>query len=1082
MDQLLFRAPAWFHAITLTERIVARRAGKRIISNPRADAELAGERLQRWRSQYPFTTDSYFVQRLAINGVTEDELHTLLGEPIETVRDDFSTSPAWLMALADGFRCADADGDPAEGVWLADESDGFLTLIESLIDHGRKRFRQALQALVGTRSGLPFDSAKVEAILAEDLPEQLVWMMSRTLALELNVARLQGFLEGDSPADRFQSFIRRLRKRDVALALLQEYPVLARQLAQRIDQWVIVSLELVERLIADWDAIRAMFSPGRDPGLLVEVESDVGDRHRGGRAVMIVSFDSGFKLVYKPKPLAVDRHVQELLVWLNERGDHSPFRTLQILDRGTYGWEEFVTAHGCTTPEELGRFYERQGGYLALLYALEATDFHFENLIAAGEHPVLLDLESLFHPRAGTTSGTELSRLVGHSVAYSVLRVGLLPQRVWSNADSEGIDISGLGFTAGQLTPHRVPTWEGVNTDEMRFVRTRVAMPEGRHRPTLNGADVDLLEHAEAIVRGFTSVYRLLLNHRDELLADDGPLARFSEDEVRVVMRPTRTYAMLLNESFHPDVLRDALERDRLLDRLWGTVDQRPALAKVIAAECADLQRGDIPLFTTQPGSRDVWSSSNEHVAEFFEEPGMALVQRRVRQLNENDLVKQLWFIRASLATLPKATQMRGPTYRLAETEVGVSRGRLIAAACAVADRLEALALRSDQDATWIGLKLIGKSAWSLVPLSSDLYDGLSGIALFLAYLGMLTHEERYTALARATVSAMRFQIEQSRRFITTIGGFEGWGGIVYALSHLAVLWDQPELLAEAEAIVQCLPEQIERDEVHDIIGGAAGCIGSLISLYRCAPSEQTLAAAIQCGDRLIARAQPMECGIGWISRAGPTPLTGFSHGAAGIAWSLLELAALTGEERFRAAALEAIAYERSLFVPAMGNWPDLRDPEVLGLPPGHGQPQFMNAWCHGSPGIGLGRLRALPYLDDQPTRAEIDTALRTTLTAGFGTGHSLCHGDLGNLELFLQAGDMLGDSGWYAQANRIGAIVLESIRTYGWICGVPLGVETPGLMTGLAGIGYGLLRLADPAHVPAVLALAPPLQVEPER
>ena len=46
-------------------------------------------------------------------------------------------------------------------------------------------------------------------------------------------------------------------------------------------------------------------------------------------------------------------------------------------------------AQACTAPEEIQRFYERQGGYLALLYVLQATDFHFENLIAAGEHPVL---------------------------------------------------------------------------------------------------------------------------------------------------------------------------------------------------------------------------------------------------------------------------------------------------------------------------------------------------------------------------------------------------------------------------------------------------------------------------------------------------------------------------------------------------------------------------------------------------------------------------------------------------------------------------------------------------------------------
>ncbi len=72
-----------------------------------------------------------------------------------------------------------------------------------------------------------------------------------------------------------------------------------------------------------------------------------------------------------------------------------------MADRGAYGWTEFVEAQACDTPEQVQRFYERQGGYLALLYFLEATDFHLENLIAAGEHPVLVDLEALFHPRVG---------------------------------------------------------------------------------------------------------------------------------------------------------------------------------------------------------------------------------------------------------------------------------------------------------------------------------------------------------------------------------------------------------------------------------------------------------------------------------------------------------------------------------------------------------------------------------------------------------------------------------------------------------------------------------------------------------
>jgi len=53
--------------------------------------------------------------------------------------------------------------------------------------------------------------------------------------------------------------------------------------------------------------------------------------------------------------------------------------------------------------------------------------------------------------------------------------------------------------------------------------------------------------------------------------------------------------------------------------------------------------------------------------------------------------------------------------------------------------------------------------------------------------------------------------------------------------------------------------------------------------------------------------------------------------------------------------------------------------------------------------------------------------------------------------------------------------MILESINDNGWVTGVPLGTETPGLMTGLAGIGYELLRLAAPEKVPSVLLIEPP-------
>ena len=260
-------------------------------------------------------------------------------------------------------------------------------------------------------------------------------------------------------------------------------------------------------------------------------------------------------------------------------------------------------------------------------------------------------------------------------------------------------------------------------------------------------------------------------------------------------------------------------------------------------------------------------------------------------------------------------------------------------------------------------------------------------------------------------MTTVRRQVERSQSFLTAVGAFHGWGGMIYALTHLAALWRRPALLAEAEAMVERLPDLIPRDETLDVIGGAAGCIGSLLALHHRAPSPRTLAVATQAGDWLLARARTQENGLAWVTPIpGVKPLTGFSHGAAGKAWALLELAAVTGAERFRTAAHAAMTYERGTFSPEAGNWPDLRDLAALGMAGGDGTQGFGNAWCHGAAGIGLARLRSLRHREDGATRAEVEVALRTTLAEGFGGNHSLCHGDLGNLELLLLAGETLAE------------------------------------------------------------------------
>ena len=706
----------WPHTLTLIERshrLPLRTNG--CLPHPTNGTPAAqSPRLDEWSSQPPFGPEFPFTQRLEADGLSEEIFARLLNETPEELAARFPEAPAWVSAFT---RAWSGEASTESIPWPRPVTDhnlyGFLHAIEPLINSYRDRLRVGIQALVQKYADLPFDPHAIEDILLLPVPDQVLRMAGRTLVLEMHVARLRGQLSGDTPDVRYQQFFEQLRDPRKLAALFDEYVVLARQLTTYLSEWVETSLEFLQRLCADWQDIQATFTPGETPGKLVNFQSGLGDHHGGGRTVGIAHFASGFRLVYKPRPQGITLHYQELLAWLNDRGIPQPFRTIKVLDRGRYGWVEFVSAHPCQSVEEITRFYQRQGGYLALLYVLSGTDIHAENLIASGEHPVLIDVETLFHPEFTSPDMPGWARPTQPALQSSVQRSLLLPARMFADAEQEGIDMSGLGSAPGQLTPTPVPYWEKAGTDEMRLERKRMPMPGSQNRPMLEEQEIEVLNYLDEVVAGFETVYQLLIRHRAEFLSEAGPLASFAADEVRVVLRATRTYAILLNESYHPNLLRDALTRDRLFDYLWRQAAYQHHLRDVIAFEKNDLHRGNVPLFSTGPNSRSLWSSSGERLPDFFTESSLAGVQRRVSELNEKDLELQVWFIRASFLSLPEAATLQKKSQTASKASAfsftspsshapQLERQRLLDAARAAGDRLEAMALHHEDYVGWI--------------------------------------------------------------------------------------------------------------------------------------------------------------------------------------------------------------------------------------------------------------------------------------------------------------------------------------------------------------------------------------------
>lgn len=411
---------------------------------------------------------------------------------------------------------------------------------------------------------------------------------------------------------------------------------------------------------------------------------------------------------------------------------------------------------------------------------------------------------------------------------------------------------------------------------------------------------------------------------------------------------------------------------------------------------------------------------------------------------------------------------------------------QFLATADSIGARLCRDALWAGGRCNWLGASMepVG-GAWKVVQrtFGPDLYGGTSGIALFLGRLYSLVNTRLYRTTA---LGALEQALSRQTTLHTNVRAsfYSGLLGIAYTCITLGELWSEERLIQRGCQLVEGLTAEDRQAVGIDVLSGRAGAIPGLLHIHRRYPRPFLLEMAVDFGEALLKGARRSDIGWSWntlqAAEGDPQPyLTGFSHGAAGIGWALLELYQVTREKKWREAAEEAFRYERHWFNPTQMNWPDFRNLAGTGS---QSDPGYMLAWCHGAPGIGLARLRAYALLGSAILRQEAEVAIQSTttmleqaMTSGQGN-YSLCHGLGGNAELLLYGSTVLQNARCQTIAEQVGqqGIARYQAQRAPWPCGVMGAGETPNLMLGLAGIGYFFLRLYAPAQTPSIMILVP--------
>ncbi len=844
--------------------------------------------------------------------------------------------------------------------------------------------------------------------------------------------------------------------------LIDAFPVFKRWLKVEVDNSFQNFHVLCKRLESDLNVGMSQVK---------RIEFGLGDRHRGGRSVAIVELDNR-KLIYKPRDLSIDMHFSQLLQAI-DKGTRLGFKTPNVIQKKNYGWVEYIDHEECKSQSDVFLFYKRLGGLLAILYALEATDFHYENIIAHGSIPVLIDLESFFHPykpieEAETNEGID----------KSVLRTGILPSAI-SIDDTDEIDISGTSNVDGKqglLANLRIGF---SNSGELEYKRKKGTLIGGKNIPSYNGEKIEISkEYLPEFISGFEQTYLFLMENKKGIGSDI--VKYFKGDQVRVLFRHTVTYKHLLEESTHPQILKDKKELENLFDWLKIVIPDYKIAGKFVQFEIDDLMRRDVPLFTTKTDSRHLWYSEDSYLPDFFDKTGLETVVEKIEGLSEIDMQQQKWIIKASFdlkenSNIVNVSSNKEYPTKLRYENTSVSDDALEKELISTTHKIAQFVMKSintgnSKYVNWLVIKPenLEGNKFTIAEAFYDLYGGMPGEILFLSYYGKIFHCSEALDIATKAMDYLVFRLNGSKESIKPVGLYAGWGSIIELLNRLYKIHEDEYFLKRNHELLNSIDFEslIKLDPNFGFVKGSAGLIVALVNSYNVAGSTEYLELAELAAKHLLDNQSETKVGTGW-KITSEVPLSGLAHGASGFMFAFAKLYAITGKKIYLSTIERLLEYENSLFSEEHMNWRDCRS---FILKQYGGEIYCSKAWSHGAGGIGMVRMELKDLGIDNPALdRDLKIAVETTKKAIYGMNHSLTYGDFGNLDVLFNYYRMEKDPEVETFFRSVLYQTLLNSETESWKIGNGT-IQSLGLMSGVTGIGYQCLRFLRPDKVPSIL------------
>lgn len=1009
------------------------------LSNNSSPSNQQLENYTKWRQRPTTVTDERFDEYLLSLGLTKEAFDMAIKELSMDEKEyifKHIQNEKWVKTTQAIFKREDRSIKDA----LEQEKANFTYALRLHIDYLEEKIKEILLEF----PNLMIDITAVTEYIGECI-NRYIDIGLRTFVYDLHVEKEKlNFSESMDEKEGFQYYIlERFNTKEKLEGFFDSYPVLTRLLAEIIDFQLVNFQELLQALSESENDLQQILQVNL-PVHITSIKMGAGDSHDRGKSVAILTFDEKKDIVYKPKNLEIGERFDTFVRGIKELDETLDFYLTTKIVKESYSFEERLIYSECRSKEEVNYYYYQFGQIIALVYLLNGNDFHLENVLAYGKYPVLIDLETIVQNHFPIPDSDHAIVKVIQQNGTSVVMSGLVPvylfeERVETDVDgaSKGIQLSALSGDEQKL-PYKILKLVNYDSVNMQFTYQEHMTDAAENIPLFNGEKVDFMPYIDTILKGFKDFSAFAIKN-SEALATLASSA-FPGSTVRNVIKTTQSYGDLLDYSTHPSCMVDYIEREKLFENLWmhGYANSKP-----IPYEIRDMLQHDIPIFFNPVDSNDLLASQGERIKDMYPLKAIDLELEQLKNYSKAEEAEQLDYLKTSFGIYHSTDLQK----KKVSFTAGIHNDDFLAGAIGIGEAITEAAFIGENSIAWKTIEETSPDNYVVDVMNENLYDGITGMYLFLSELYFITEYSEFKEYYRL---AEKLVLELQKDYVDSTSAFYGSFAAVYPLLCTYCYNKDLLLLKTAKEIADTYIDRYDKTTIehYDWNGGTASISKVFTLLYQLTNDSRYF---------VFAKQLLVDLDLTKITQGG------FAHGYSGVIHAANSILKIEKDSKIQQLITDCLARERETFDSTQKGWLDFRATP----------PMVNDLWCYGSTGIGLSYLDLFTSGYDDSQLIEEITCAAERLIMQEKIDDCLCHGNLGDLEFLLAYGNstITSEEQKMQIQEKLSKLKEKIHEGYYTFEGLPT-IPQYGLFTGLAGIGHQLLRIYAPNRVANVLTL----------